>query len=94
MPERGPEEGLDHDKGATGMSKSFTIAVLPDTQIYAESYPEVFTCQTEWIAENKDRLNIAFVLHEGDITNGNADYQWRNASGSMRVLDRVVPTLS
>jgi len=73
------------------MSKSFTIAVLPDTQIYAESFPEVFTCQTEWIADNKDRLNIAFVLHEGDITNGNADYQWRNASASMGVLDGVVP---
>ena len=73
------------------MSDSFTMAVLPDTQIYAESYPEVFTCQTEWIANSKDRLNIAFVLHEGDITNGNVDYHWRNASASMAVLDGVVP---
>ena len=73
------------------MSNSFTIAVLPDTQIYAESYPEVFTCQTEWIANSKDQLNIAFVLHEGDITNGNVDFQWRNASASMKVLDGVVP---
>ena len=73
------------------MSKSFTIVVLPDTQIYAESFPGIFTCQTEWIADNKDRLSIAFVLHEGDITNANADGQWRNASTSMGVLDGVVP---
>ena len=73
------------------MSKSFTMAVLPDTQIYAETYPEIFTCQTKWIADNKDRLNIAFVLHEGDITNSNVDYEWLNASGSMEVLDGVVP---
>jgi hypothetical protein len=91
MLESGSDEGLDHEQRATRMSKSFTIAVLPDTQKYAESYPEVFTCQTQWIAHNKDGLNIAFVLHEGDITNGNVDYQWRNASASMGVLDGVVP---
>ena len=31
------------------------------------------------------------MLHEGDITDGNVDYQWRNASASMGVLDGVVP---
>ena len=73
------------------MSEPFTIGVLPDTQIYAESYPEIFTSQTQWVVDNKDRLNIAFVLHEGDITNGNVDYHWRNASDSMGVLDGAVP---
>ena len=73
------------------MTKSFTLAVLPDTQIYAESYPHVFTAQTQWIAENRDAHNIAFVLHEGDVTNGNVEYHWQNASESMGVLDGVAP---
>ena len=73
------------------MSKPFTIAVLPDTQIYAESYPEIFDSQTRWIADNAERLNIAFVLHEGDVTNGNVEYHWRNAVHSMGLLDGAVP---
>ena len=73
------------------MTKPFTLAVLPDTQIYAESYPHIFTAQTQWIADNKDALNIVFVLHAGDITNHNVPYHWKNASDSMRVLDEVVP---
>ena len=73
------------------MSQPFTLAVLPDTQIYAESFPEIFDSQTRWIADNAGRLNIAFVLHEGDVTNGNAEYHWRNAVHSMGLLDGVVP---
>ena len=73
------------------MTMPFTLAVLPDTQIYAESFSHIFTSQTQWIADNKDDLNIAFVLHEGDVTNGNVEYDWRNASDSMAVLDGVVP---
>ena len=73
------------------MTEPFTLAVLPDTQICAESYPHIFTAQTRWIVENRDALNIAFVLHEGDVTNGNVEYHWKNASESMGVLDGVVP---
>ncbi len=73
------------------MTQPFTLAVLPDTQIYAESYPHIFTAQTQWIADNKDRLNIAFVLHSGDVTNGNAPYHWENARSSMTILEKVVP---
>ena len=73
------------------MSEAFTFAVLPDTQIYAESYPHIFTAQTQWIADHKDDLNIAFVLVAGDITNGNEPDHWDNARDSIRVLDGAVP---
>lgn len=81
---------LEHDHREV-VTNSFTLAVLPDTQIYTESYPHIFTAQTQWIANNRDALNIAFVLHEGDITNGNIEYHWRNANHSMGVLDNVLP---
>ena len=73
------------------MPTPFTLAILPDTQIYAESFPHIFTAQTQWIAQNRDEHNIVFTLHEGDITNGNTEPQWRNAAESMSVLDGEVP---
>lgn len=74
------------------LNKPFTIAVLPDTQYYSESYPEVFNAQTQWIVDNKISRNIVFVTHLGDIVNipGN-DPQWRAASAAMSRLDKQVP---
>lgn len=68
---------------------SFRIVLLPDTQHYSESYPEIFYAQTKWIAENAD--SIAFVLHQGDITNHNTPQEWEVASGAMKLLDGKVP---
>ena len=36
--------------GAT--DEDFSLVVLPDTQIYAWKYPEIFQAQTKWIADN------------------------------------------
>ncbi len=70
---------------------AFTVAVLPDTQNYSQRYPQTFTAQTEWIAENRKARNIAAVLHLGDITNNSTPQEWENASKSMSVLDGKVP---
>ncbi len=73
------------------MPTPFTLAILPDTQIYVESFPHIFTAQTRWVAENREEHNILFVLHEGDITNGNTEPQWQGAAESMSALDGNVP---
>lgn len=70
---------------------SFTLAVLPDTQNYCQRYPQHFLNQTNWIAENRDRYNIQYVLHLGDITNRNTQDQWQVAKESMSKLDGKVP---
>ena len=71
---------------------SFSIVVLPDTQKYAESYPHIFTSQTQWIADNKAGLNIQFVLHVGDIVdNPNSTTQWLRAQNSLHLMDGVLP---
>lgn len=70
---------------------STTFVALPDTQIYAESIPATFNAQTQWIVDNAQARQIAFVLHEGDITNRNTREQWQNAQNAMRLLDGVVP---
>jgi len=78
--------------GSPSGKENFTIIALPDTQYYSESYPQIFTNQTQWIADSKDSLNIVFVTHEGDIVNlGDSTQQWDNANASMSLLDGVVP---
>lgn len=70
---------------------SWTLAVLPDTQYYAESYPGLFTAQTAWLAAQRDARNITFALQLGDITNRNTPEQWANARAAMRLLDGAIP---
>jgi hypothetical protein len=76
-------------------NQSFTIVALPDTQFYThEIYGatrDIFTAQTQWIVNHKDDSNIVFVLHEGDITDGNSAPEWTNAKTSIGLLDGVVP---
>jgi hypothetical protein len=67
----------------------FNLVLLPDTQIYAMRYPEVFVAQTQWIVENAD--SIAFVLHQGDITHNNNDEEWKNAVAALYLMDNRVP---
>ena len=72
---------------------SWTLVVLPDTQRYtvAKTDPglKTFSTMTRWIADNKDALNIKFVLHEGDITGGNTDATWKVASEAMGILEKA-----
>jgi hypothetical protein len=68
-----------------------TIVVLPDTQNYSESFPDTFRAQTLWIAEQRERRNIPFALHLGDITNNNSRREWEVAQSAMNILDGQVP---
>jgi hypothetical protein len=76
-------------------NQPFTIVALPDTQYYTHEVNgatrDIFTTQTQWIVDHKDALNIAFVLHEGDITDDNNAPEWTNATTSIGLLDGVVP---
>jgi len=75
----------DHDED------SWSLIVLPDTQKYSEQFPGMFLMQTAWIAQNRDRYNIPFVCHVGDLVDANRPEQWRVAREAMAVLDGVVP---
>ncbi|NOG54334.1 MAG: metallophosphatase [Planctomycetes bacterium] len=65
---------------------------MPDTQIYAQEYPGLFLAQTGWIARNKQRLDIRYVVQLGDVVNTNTDLrQWENARDAFGLLDGIVP---
>jgi len=69
----------------------FTIIALPDTQLYSLYHPKIFAKQTRWIKENREKLNIACVVHEGDITHKNSEKEWKAADQAMSVLDGSIP---
>jgi len=73
------------------ISGSFTVAVLPDTQLYSWKYPETYFAQTRWLIEQRDARNIAAVLHLGDITHKSTTAEWEVAQQAMRQLDGVLP---
>jgi hypothetical protein len=66
----------------------FSIVLLPDTQHYSSKYPEIFYKQMDWIVENKNPLNIQYVVHLGDITDNNKEYAWEVASSSFKILEK------
>ncbi len=89
---------------ADDLSKPFTIVALPDTQCYADTrhkqsarkwkddnLQRYFFKQTEWARDNKERLNISFLVHEGDIVQTDYPEEWAIAKKAMSKLDGVVP---
>jgi len=71
---------------------AFTVAVLPDTQLYCQSFPEIYLAQTEWIRNRIEPDNIKFVIHLGDVVeNADSEKEWQCADRAHRVLDGVVP---
>jgi Calcineurin-like phosphoesterase len=77
---------------ALGQSESFSVVLLPDTQNYAEKYPETYLAQTKWIAARAKEDNIKFAVHLGDIVqNAHVEEEWEKADAAHRVLDGAVP---
>ncbi len=72
---------------------AYTIAVLPDTQDYTNAArAHIFNEMTSWLVDNKESLNLQFVIHVGDITTNNSDANhWVYAEPALRVLDGKIP---
>ena len=93
------QNGTEH---AARTTELFTIAVLPDTQYYCDCRLKLsakwgngdlrryFFAQTEWVRDNQERLNIAFLVHEGDIVQADAPEEWAIAKEAMSILDGKV----
>lgn len=77
---------------AASTEDEFTLVMVPDTQYAIQNKPELFYAQTNWILDNREALNIPFVLHVGDIIEwpSNTD-QWDRAKQGMTTLDGNVP---
>ena len=72
----------------------FAIAVVPDTQFYAESHPEIFHKQMQWIADTAQKYNTRFMIQVGDVTQTSADAEWVVARDAFLRLKGKVPFAS
>ncbi|GMU20215.1 MAG: serine/threonine protein phosphatase [Phycisphaerae bacterium] len=79
--------------GSADRQRPFTVVMIPDTQEYSEKRPDLFKAQTNWIRDNRDRENIVFVTHVGDLVQNHSrkPEEWRVADEAMSILDGVVP---
>ena len=96
-------EKIPSDTQNLKKGKAFTLAVLPDTQFYCDTRLKLskkwgngdlrryFFEQTRWVRDNQKRLNIAFLVHEGDLVQADAPEEWAIAKEAMSVLDGKVP---
>jgi predicted phosphodiesterase len=72
-----------------GLTRPFTIAVIPDTQVYTDRGMPEFEKQIEWVLAHAAEKNIVFVTHMGDVVDdGRVQAQWDNA------LDALGPLLA
>jgi predicted phosphodiesterase len=74
-------------------AEPFSIVLLPDTQNYAEKFPDTYIAQTQWVRDHVDEENIKFVIHLGDIVQhyNDSEEQWQRADRAHQLLDGVVP---
>lgn len=73
--------------GSRKLTEPFTVAVLPDTQVYSEKGEPGFAKQVEWILANSAQMHIVFVSQLGDVVdNGTDEKQWANATEALRPL--------
>lgn len=73
---------------------SFCIIMLPDSQNYVKDKNNLrcFDSQIAWIFKNRDKLNIKFVTHVGDLSNDNEDEeQFRQGFFQLGKLNGAVP---
>ncbi|RYZ29364.1 MAG: metallophosphatase [Chitinophagaceae bacterium] len=65
------------------------IVLLPDTQTYAEKYPEVLDSQINYLL--REQKNITLVLQQGDLTQNNNDREWQIIKNAFSQLDNKIP---
>ncbi len=65
------------------------IILLPDTQTYAEKYPEVLDSQINYIL--REQKNITIVLQQGDLTQNNNNKEWQIIKTAFSKLDNKIP---
>ncbi|GEM_PF-457819 len=72
--------------------QSFRIIGIPDIQNYTSfkngGTPRQLYSQMQWIANNKNTLNIAFVTQYGDLTYYNEVAEWQYADTAFSILEK------
>lgn len=66
----------------------FTLIVVPDTQYYSEP---MYRVAIKWVLDQRQQLNAACLLHEGDMTHNDSHKEWKVVAAALGRLDNVLP---
>ena len=73
-------------------SYDYSFAVVGDTQLINERYPEKYAALYDWIIANADAKKLEFVLGLGDICQNDIDAEWERAAAALSKLrDAGIP---
>lgn len=79
-----------HGEATPRAEYDFTIGIESDTQYYNETdsyYPHQLAIH-EFLLEQRENLNLQYLIHNGDIVNVHTQpHQWTNADAAYRMLD-------
>ncbi|MDA3804134.1 metallophosphoesterase [Clavibacter sp. CT19] len=87
-----PQQGSGARWKPDTASPRFTIAVLPDTQYLfdgASIHPEPLEASLRYVLAERDRHNIVFLAHLGDVTQNGAEKEITAASAQFTLLDKA-----
>ena len=79
-------------KAPSNNNGTFSLAVMPDTQVETNWAPDPrMNNRAQWLVTNKDKLNLAYVMHVGDVVNWGAleQSQFGVARKSFDILDKA-----
>lgn len=81
------------DAPADAKDGEFTIVHIGDQQVATDFIYGLYPKMTEWLAANKERLNIKAVINTGDLVNNEeTQSQWNDATnGTNKLLDAKIP---
>ena len=76
---------------ATPEPTPFTLVWIADTQNYSRNQAEVFNAMRDWILNNREKENIQFVAHTGDVVDGFSQAMWDNAANALVPIFEALP---
>ncbi len=83
-------EDSEWDGSSAPENYDFSFAWETDTQYYSESFPYHYDQMNQWIVDNRDKLDIRYVMHTGDLVDDvDMTGEWLNADHSMKIFDEA-----
>lgn len=75
--------------------KAFSLIWISDTQNMLANNAAPIHGMTQWIAENREALNIRYVVHTGDVvSNGTRDADWDLVLPAFQKLPKDLPLMT
>ena len=82
-------EGEEVEKYVAG-DGVVTVGWISDTQHYANTFPEIYPTITSFLYDHREELNLAYVVHTGDLVHQNGSKSnWSIAADAMALLHDI-----